>query len=374
MRTVILDSLRHHPAARTAFLTTLLVHLGYVAAAVLGIVDRGLPPDAFGAALSLFAAMTALHTLHVLTALRIVHVRWEWSLALQVVLTYAPFAFFGWIWLGMPGFLAFALLVLVPPPWSWGLFSVVIAVQFGTMWVLELPLTSVLYGTLSTALTGGVLFAMVRLAQGAMELSQAKNELAQMAVADERTRITRDLHDVLGRALSTIAIKGELVYRMVGGDPDARREITDITELARKSLSEVRAVVAGYRRMTLEAELSALGPLLKAAEIEYSCTQDHRPLPPELNELVAKILSEAATNALRHSKAQRMLVELVDVPEGIRLTVVNNGVAHGVQEVTPAGGLQGIEERAASVGGTVSVEVRPGETFTVTVTLPRPDM
>jgi two-component system, NarL family, sensor histidine kinase DesK len=364
------ESVKSELAARTALFVTLAVHVGYVGVSIFGMIDRGLEVRTLGTAIFVFTVLMSMHVLHVFHVLRLYSVRWPYTLAVQALLTYAPFVFFGWTWLGMPGFLAGSVLVLLKSPASWLLFSVLLVAQLVTLTLLSVPLSSVIYGTVSTALTGGVILAVVRLAQIARELHRARVELAQLAVADERNRITRDLHDVLGRTLSAIAIKGELVHRMVKDRDAAQQEIVDIVDLARQSLTDVRAVVGGYRRMTLEAEMSAIGPLLKAAEIDYTCKQSHGPLTPAVNELFAQVLHEAVTNVLRHSKAQECRVELVDVPGHVRLTVVNDGVPFEPRDFRCGGGLRGTEERVVAVGGRMEVDFRPGVAFTMVIELP----
>src|SRR6185312_775970 len=91
-------------------------------------------------------------------------------------------------------------------------------------------------------------------------------ELARLAVAEERLRVARDLHDLLGHTLSMIALKSELARRLVAQDPErAAQEIAEVEGVARQTLREVREAVAGYRHPTLQSELEGAQQLLEAA-------------------------------------------------------------------------------------------------------------
>ena len=88
------------------------------------------------------------------------------------------------------------------------------------------------------------------------ELTEARAELARAAVAQERERFARDLHDLLGHTLSVIALKAELAGRLLPGDPErAAAEVGEVEQVARQALSEVRDAVSGYRQPTLEGEI-----------------------------------------------------------------------------------------------------------------------
>ena len=97
------------------------------------------------------------------------------------------------------------------------------------------------------------------------ELMEARAELALSAVAAERERFARDLHDLLGHSLSVIAIKAELAGRLLKLDPErAAAEVADVEGVARESLREVRQAVSGYRQPTLDKELE--GARVKCAK------------------------------------------------------------------------------------------------------------
>jgi len=223
-------------------------------------------------------------------------------------------------------------------------------------------------------------------------LNQARAELARMAVAEERLRISRDLHDLLGHSLSLIALKSELAGRTIESDPQrAAREIAELEAVARRSLAEVRQAVTGYRQPGLAAELAAARRMLASAGID--CRVDapaSYDLPPEVDALLAWTVREASTNIVRHSGAQdaRISVTVTGASAGAEVTDDGAGPpagrgataavtgAAGAEPGGPAGaagsGLAGLAERAARLGGTLRAGVgRPGG-FRVAVTVPLP--
>ena len=125
-------------------------------------------------------------------------------------------------------------------------------------------------GFVTSSLGIGLLMLLMRdLRVRNEELSRARAELARLAVAEERERFARDLHDLLGHTLSVIALKAELAGRLLPAEPGrAQREIGDVEAVARKALGEVREAVSGYRQATLDGELAGARMALEAAGIE----------------------------------------------------------------------------------------------------------
>src|SRR5205823_2495273 len=121
----------------------------------------------------------------------------------------------------------------------------------------------------SSAGIGLLVAVMADLRLRNQELSEARAELARMAVAQERERFARDLHDLLGHSLSVIALKAELAGRLLPGRPDeAAEEVAELEQVARGALTEVREAVSGYRQPTLEGELAGARMALSAAGID----------------------------------------------------------------------------------------------------------
>ena len=158
----------------------------------------------------------------------------------------------------------------------------------------------------------GLLLVLMRdLRMRNQELNEARAELALSAVAAERERFARDLHDLLGHSLSVIAIKAELAGRLMSIDPErAAAEVADVEGVARESLREVRQAVSGYRQPTLEKELEGARVALSAAGIEAEVERAPVTLDPEVEAVLAWAVREGATNVIRHSGATHCQVRV----------------------------------------------------------------
>lgn len=132
------------------------------------------------------------------------------------------------------------------------------------------------------------------------ELTEARAELAQLAVAQERERFARDLHDLLGHTLSVIALKAELAGRLLPEHPNAAAaEVADVEQVARKALTDVRQAVSGYHQPTLDGELEGARMALSAAGIEADVQRATTALDPEVEAVLAWTVREGATNVIR---------------------------------------------------------------------------
>ncbi|MFI5657986.1 sensor histidine kinase [Streptomyces sp. NPDC051684] len=185
---------------------------------------------------------------------------------------------------------------------------------------------------------------------------------ARLAVAEERLRFGRDLHDVMGRNLSVVALKSELAVQLArrGRTEDAVAQMTEVQRIAQESQKEVREVVRGYREVDLGVELAGAQGVLSAAGIACTVTGSATGLPNEAQSALGWVVREATTNVLRHGDAKSCRVELVTGPEEVVLTVENDG-AGVAAEGGQGSGLAGLRERLAAVDGELEAgEVRAG--------------
>ncbi|MGW2464750.1 sensor histidine kinase [Streptomyces sp. NPDC001761] len=184
------------------------------------------------------------------------------------------------------------------------------------------------------------------------EAERAREVQARLAVAEERLRFGRDLHDVLGRNLSVISLKSELAVQLARrGRPEAVEQMIEVQRIAQESQREVRAVVRGYREADLGVELAGAQGVLAAAGIDCEVRADTGGLPAEVQSALGWVVREAATNVLRHGDAGHCAVGLA-VREGLAvLTVENDGAA--AAGGGGGSGLAGLRERLAAVGGTL---------------------
>ncbi|MFD6416487.1 sensor histidine kinase [Streptomyces sp. NPDC060194] len=209
------------------------------------------------------------------------------------------------------------------------------------------------------------------------ELERAKDAEARLAVAEERLRFGRDLHDVMGRNLAVIALKSELAVQMARrGRPEAVDQMVEVQRLAQEAQHEVREVVRGYREADVRIELLGAEGVLEAAGVRCTVTgADHPKLPAAVQSALGWVVREATTNVLRHGDAQWCAIRLDVTPAGpgrqgrAVLSVENDGAPEGPPG-TGGSGLAGLRERLAALGGTLTAE--PGErgTFRLTADVP----
>jgi two-component system sensor histidine kinase DesK len=223
------------------------------------------------------------------------------------------------------------------------------------------------------ALLGG--FAMVgvkQLVHTMRELRDARETVAHLAATEERLRLARDLHDLLGHSLSLITLKSELAGRMLPDRPqDAAQQVTDIEKVSRQSLVDVREAVSGYRRPTLAAELASARSALASAGVSARVHAAERPegLGPQGEGALAWALREAVTNVVRHSGATTCVVAL-KVEDGLaRLTVSDDGRGPAAEQ-SAGNGLTGLTERLILAGGTLDTGRAGDGGFRLTATVP----
>ncbi|MFE5818190.1 sensor histidine kinase [Streptomyces sp. NPDC056479] len=216
-----------------------------------------------------------------------------------------------------------------------------------------------LAGLLIPALLGGFAMTGVReLVRTTIALREARATVAQLAANEERLRLARDLHDLLGHSLSLITIKSELAGRMLPDHPDkAAQQVADIEQVSRQALVDVREAVSGYRRPRLAAELAGAKVALTAAGVsaELPAEPDLTDIPEDSETALAWALREAVTNVVRHSGARHCTVELLhrQTLDGPVLVLCVEDDGSGGQGSGPGHGLTGLTERLTKAGGTL---------------------
>ncbi|WP_182880772.1 MULTISPECIES: sensor histidine kinase [unclassified Microbispora] len=283
-----------------------------------------------------------------------------------------PLVFHSESWLTLPVYLAVVYAMALPPRRAvLGIGAMaalliadglVIGAEDGLLWML----------VLQTA-TLGVLFMSVRNTRVLIgKLREAQSEVARLAAAEERLRIARDLHDLLGHGLSLIVLKSELARRLAEqGSPKAAGEVADIEAVARQALLQVREAVTGYRRSSLPEEIDGARAALAAAGIALTARTSGAPLPEDLDGLFGWAVREATTNVVRHARATRCEITVSYGERGAVLEVADNGRGGPYR---PGNGLTGLGERARAAGGDLEVE-SGGRGFRVRIRVaPPPDL
>ncbi|MEA2683539.1 MAG: two-component system, NarL family, sensor histidine kinase DesK [Chloroflexota bacterium] len=200
-------------------------------------------------------------------------------------------------------------------------------------------------------------------------LREARDDLARLAIAGERIRFARDLHDLLGHSLSVVVLKSELAQSLLERDPRrAAQELREMEQVARDALRDVRAAVTGYRQTNLASELYGAREMLESAGIACRLEEQSGPLPEATESALAWAVREGATNVLRHSQARECLVRLTREDDVAMLEIVDDGLGAG--DTGTGNGLRGLGERVEAIGGEVVAGRDNGRGFRLTVRVP----
>ncbi|MFF0307505.1 sensor histidine kinase [Streptosporangium sp. NPDC004379] len=339
-------------------------------------------------------------------------------LAVLVTVTFALCAAHGGKWLYLCPLLSIACgVVLRGRVLPVALAAVTIVSMLVTWWRGggEDAIAAVAWGTFTAGLVTHVtlrLFAVIA------ELRATRRELANAAVAAERLRFSRDLHDLLGHTLSLMVVKAEAARRLAPRDAEAAAaQSGDIVSVGRRALAEVRAAVAGYRGRGFAEELAAARAALAEAGVRVSVALGGLCPPPAADTLFGWAVREGVTNVIRHADATWCEITLTDREGEIVLEIGNDGAGApaghaaggagrpaagtGGRDGEGAGvrngpgarsapadgtgygpgprpapadgtgyGLHGLAERAAEAGAGFEAGPRPGGRFTLTVAIP----
>ncbi|GAA2382349.1 hypothetical protein GCM10010404_43500 [Nonomuraea africana] len=319
------------------------------------------------------------HVLHIRAGLRGVRPRYlPLTLLVQAVAAYLPDFLLPYGWSGnVAPLFAGALLVLLPL-WLGGPLAGLVTLYQGVaiMGVSGGAWPIAIFYAVTVLTTGAMIYALVRSSRMAAELDQARAELAEAAVLRERLRISRDLHDGLGRSLTAIALKGDLAARLVERDPvSARSEVTELVQVAREAVQDVRHVARGYREMSLRGETDRAVALLEASGVDCQVNLAAAALPRASEEALAWGVREGVTNILRHSRATTCSITTSVRAGAARLEIVNDSASTApppveAARVTPGTGLTGLGERASQAGGAVTAEATATGGFRLTMEVP----
>ena len=232
-------------------------------------------------------------------------------------------------------------------------------------------LATVLNNLINSVLVGGVGIGARLLWQSYRELVAAREEIARLAVSEERLRFSRDLHDLLGQSLAVLVLKSELVNKQLPSDTDeaTHQELRDIARVARKSLNDVREAAAGYRRPSLAMEVGNARNALRAAGIGLLVEDRLGRVAAEQDSVLAWCLREGVTNVLKHSGAKKCALRLSRTDGNPTLDLVDDG--RGADSPDGGGvGLIGLRERVELAGGKFQVGSEPEAGVRLRVILP----
>jgi two-component system, NarL family, sensor histidine kinase DesK len=332
-----------------------LAFLGFLGYPVAGLLAGHRPAAVVAVGLAGLAAWAACYArLTWVTTVRRHQLATPYSLGVVLLGGAALVPLLGPAWLGALAFFANAALLLELPLryWFWALGAVAAGYVAAAL-ALGGPAGGVLDAVILISLVGGLQAAFFRQIQDTVALRRARADLARLAVAEERVRIARDLHDVLGQELTAMGLKAQLAARLVRLDPDrAEAESAEVARVARQALDGMRATVSGYRDTSLASEVRTASALLGALGVATVVGEVPAGLPAPVDEAAAWVVREAATNVVRHAKANRCRIALDHEPGRLVVEVRDDGVAAGYRTPpTHGSGLSGLVERVEALGG-----------------------
>lgn len=295
------------------------------------------------------------------------------ALLAQAALVYLPLLQFQESWIVPPGFLCGSVLLLLPPVLAWSASALIVASTAAAQTAFTGSPIDIAYTTVATTITALVVYGLTRLATLLTELHKARIETARMAVAEERMRFARDLHDQLGYSLSAITLKSELIHRLLLKQPaEAENLVLEVLDISRRAVADVRAVASGYQELSLDAETQSASSVLTAADVVIQMNLDYGQLPTRVSATLAILLREGVTNVLRHSKAENCEITIRQEAGHVNMAIVNDGAVRGPAGQPTAGGsgIDNLSARIALLGGTFSAGLDEDGRFRLHATAP----
>ena len=234
------------------------------------------------------------------------------------------------------------------------------------------PLPHFAFPALSGLITIGIIGYVEKLRLEA-RISQQKShqEIEQLAVIAERERIARDLHDILGHTLSSIALKAELAEKLLSQEKheQVKQHLSELHQIARNSLSLVRQTVSGYKHRGLSGEVMELCEKLRQNGFVVDLHGNIPQLTPRAETAIILALTELTTNVLRHSNGNHCQIEFSQSSDKVLVSMRDNGE---VKALVPGNGLQGIQERLHALTGDLQSSINKGCEFVIS--LPRNEL
>ena len=243
------------------------------------------------------------------------------------------------------------------------LILMILALHF----LFNYPFPFFAFPALSGLISIGIIGYVERMRMDARStLMKSHQEIEQLAVIAERERIARDLHDILGHTLSSIALKAELAEKLLKQEKheSVQQHLSELHQIARNSLSLVRQTVSGYKHRGLSGEVMELCERLRQKGFVVELNGDIPQLSPRAETAVILALTELTTNILRHSKGDHCQIEFRKHCDKILVKMRDNGE---VKSLVPGNGLRGIQERLQALAGEMQSSVNKGCEFIISL-------
>ncbi|MNV18725.1 Sensor histidine kinase DesK [compost metagenome] len=203
------------------------------------------------------------------------------------------------------------------------------------------------------------------------ELRATRLLLAESARVNERTRISRELHDLLGHHLTALSLNLEVAGHITEGQ--AQEHVRQAHTLAKLLLTDVREAVSQLREsgaIDLAAALRPLTERVPSLDIHLQVDEPLNVDDPERAHVLLRCTQEIITNAVRHAGARNLWIRVEKEGGNIVIDARDDGIGGEVDEILPGNGLRGMRERLAEYGGGFDVSARRGEGFRLRASLP----
>lgn len=277
-------------------------------------------------------------------------------------------------------------------PWRRSWIGLALSLLLGVCWALLDPLNRGWADRLGAlvwlapGIIGWLIGSLVRVSRLNSEQRRlARQQLAARAVSEERSRIARELHDIIGHAVSVMTIQASAVRRRLTPDQEVERQALEAVEATgREALAEMRRMVAVLRHPDADPELMplpGLDQLDRLAEkfggaglpVSVTTTGDPRELPPGLGATAYRLVQEGLTNTLRHARSPRQAEVSIDYGvDHITVVVRDDGQPQADRTGEPrrGNGLMGMQERVALYQGSLVATRQPDGGFQLLARLP----
>lgn len=203
------------------------------------------------------------------------------------------------------------------------------------------------------------------------ELRATRLLLAESARVNERTRISRELHDLLGHHLTALSLNLEVAGHITEGQ--AQEHVRQAHTLAKLLLTDVREAVSQLREsgaIDLAAALRPLTERVPSLDIHLQVDDPFNVEDPERAHVLLRCTQEIITNAVRHAGARNLWIKVERDAEQVVISAHDDGIGGDFEEIMPGNGLRGMRERLAQYGGVLDVSARRGEGFRLRASLP----
>jgi len=245
-----------------------------------------------------------------------------------------------------------------------------VVVYLCTAWLQNYSLTTLLVGLFFTLVNGISVCYQIKALYQQIAIKKNQDEVRLTATSNERERIAHDLHDVLGQSLTGISLKAELALKTLEKSPAlAKQQLSEILEISRSTLKEVRTAVSGYRQSTIEAEIINARVGFGTLSINFTAQIAPIKLEPDIEQAFAWVIREATTNVMRHSKAKQCHISLNVQQKLLTLTIndngrekkaTNNGTEHAIGT-----GIISMRQRCHAIEATFALSHAQGYVITV---------